>query len=66
MQQKERINLRGSLVNLTPGETLVVSLEDFAYTTIRSYVVELGWSMQRKYTCKRNREARTYTVTRLS
>ena len=66
MQQIERINLRGSLVGLQPGGSLVVSIDDFAYTTIRSTCSELSWSLQRSYTCKRDREARTYTVTRLS
>lgn len=66
MEHKERINLRGSMLALEPQQELVVSVEDFAYTTVRSYVVELGWQFQRKYTCRRNREDRTYTVTRLS
>lgn len=66
MEQKERINLRGSMLALEPGNSLEVSIADFAYTTVRSYVVELGWQFERRYTCRRNREARTYTVTRLS
>lgn len=66
MEQKERINLRGSMLALEPGNSLEVSIADFAYTTVRSYVVELGWQFERRYTCHRNREARTYTVTRLS
>ena len=54
------------MVGLQPGGSLVVSIDDFAYTTIRSTCSELSWSLQRSYSCKRNREARTYTVTRLS
>ena len=54
------------MLDLQPDQELVVSVEDFAYTTIRSYVVDLGWQFRRKYTCRRNREDRTYTVTRLS
>ena len=53
------------MLDLQPDQELVVSVEDFAYTTIRSYVVDLGWQFGRKYTCRRNREERTYTVTRL-
>ena len=54
------------MVGLQPGAQIVVSVDDFAYTTVRSTCSELSWSMQRSYTCKRNRDDRTYTITRLS
>lgn len=54
------------MVALQPGGQLVVSVGDFAYTTIRSTCADLSWQYRRKYSCHRNREDRTYTVTRIS
>lgn len=51
---------------LQVGEVLVVSLNDYGYTTIRSYASDLGFSTGRKYTATRNREERTYTIKRIS
>lgn len=54
------------MMDLHPLEQLVVSVDDFAYTTIRSTCSELSWQYERRYSCRRNREDRTYTIVRLS
>lgn len=47
-------------------ESITISLDSYGYTTIRSYASELGFATGRKYTTRRNRAERTYTITRLS
>ena len=64
MNKDNRINLRGRMLEMAPGEQLEVG--DFSYTTIRSYCSDLGWAYDRKYSSRRNREARTVTATRES
>lgn len=48
------------------GDVLVVRVEDYAYNTVRRYACDLGLTLQRKYSVKLDRAARTYTVTRHS
>ena len=48
------------------GETIVIPVADYSYTTIKSYASDLGFVYKRKYTSKRNRADRTYTISRLS
>ena len=43
-----------------------VSLDDYSYATIQSYACNLGFDSGRKFTCRRNRETRSYTVTRIA
>lgn len=64
MEKQVRMNLRGRMLEMAPGEQLEVG--DFSYTTIRSYCSDLGWAYDRKFTSRRNREARTVTITRVS
>lgn len=66
MEQKIRINLRGSICEMEVGDELHVSAEDFAYTTIRSTCSEMGWQLRRRYKSHRNTEDYSYTITRLS
>lgn len=64
MEKQGRINLRGRMLDMVPGEQLEV--RDFSYTTIRSYCSDLGWAYDRKYSSRRNREAKSVTITRVS
>ena len=43
---------------------LIIPVDEVGYTTIRSYASDLGFAYQRKYSTHRNREERTYTITR--
>lgn len=46
------------------GEQLTIPVTDYGYTTIRSYASDLGFAYNRKYSTKRNRQDRTYTIVR--
>lgn len=46
------------------GESITVPVEEVGYTTIRGYASDLGFAFNRSYSTKRNREDRTYTITR--
>lgn len=46
------------------GESLTIPVTEVGYTTIRSYASDLGFAYLRKYTTRRNREERTFTITR--
>ena len=47
------------------GESITISVTEVGYTTIRSYASDLGFAYKRKYSTHRNREERTYTITRI-
>ena len=48
------------------NEELTIPVTLYGYTTIRSYASELGFAANRKYKTSRNKEARTYTIKRIS
>ena len=58
------MSLRAQIVNLQVGEQLTIPVTDHGYTTIRSYASDLGFAYDRKYSVKRNRQERTYTIVR--
>ena len=51
---------------MAPGEQITVPVSIYGYTTVRTYASDLGFALGRKYSATRNREARTYTITRIS
>lgn len=57
-------SFRQRVIGLKAGEDLKVPMEQKSYATVRSYASELGIQMGRKYTTKRDREARVYIITR--
>lgn len=57
-------SLRSRVLAMEVGDTLTISLDDYGYTTIRSYAYELGLCAERTFTTHRDREARTYTIER--
>lgn len=59
-------SLRARVLDLEPGEAITIPVTDYGYTTIRSYASDLGFATQRKFTARRNRELRTYTITRIA
>ena len=59
-------SLRASILDLAVNEELTIPITLYGYTTIRSYASELGFAANRKYKTSRNKEARTYTITRIS
>jgi hypothetical protein len=58
------MSLRAQIVKLQVGEQLTIPVSDYGYTTIRSYASDLGFAYNRKYSTKRNRQERTYTIVR--
>lgn len=56
-------SLRGSLVRLSPGEQLTISVEKVE--SVRSLTSTLGLSMSRKYTTRTDRESGSITITRI-
>ena len=59
------MSLRAQIVKMQVGEQLTIPVTDYSYTTIRSYASDLGFAYDRKYSAKRNRQERTYTIVRL-
>ena len=59
-------SLRAQVLDLEVNEELTIPVTLYGYTTIRSYASELGFVANRKYKTSRNKEARTYTITRIS
>ena len=58
------MSLRAQIVKMQVGEQLTIPVTDYGYTTIRSYASDLGFAYNRKYSTKRNRQDRTYTIVR--
>lgn len=58
------MSLRAQIVKMQVGEQLTIPVSDYGYTTIRSYASDLGFAYNRKYSTKRNRQERTYTIVR--
>lgn len=51
-------------MELAVGEELTIPVSLYGYTTIRSYASDLGFAINGKFRTKRNKVARTYTITR--
>lgn len=58
------MSLRAQIVKMQVGEQLTIPVTDYGYTTIRSYASDLGFAYKRKYSTRRNRQERTYTIVR--
>ena len=61
----EHISFRSRLINMQRGESITIPVTEVGYTTIRGYASDLGFAYNRKYSTRRNREERTYTITRI-
>lgn len=57
-------SLRSRVLAMEVGEIITIPVSEYGYTTIRGYASDLGFATNRKYSTKRNREARTYTIIR--
>lgn len=58
-------SLRSQVLGMAINETITIPLDAYGYTTIRSYASDLGFAYDRQYSTRRNREERTYTITRM-
>lgn len=61
----DKTSLRQRIINMEIGESITIPVTEVGYTTIRGYASDLGFAYNRKYSTRRNREERTYTITRL-
>lgn len=62
----ENQSFRKRIINMQRGESITIPVEQVGYTTIRGYASDLGFAYKRKYSTHRNREERTYTITRIA
>ena len=61
----EKAPFRSRVINMQRGESITIPVTEVGYTTIRGYASDLGFAYNRKYSTRRNREERTYTITRI-
>ena len=61
----DNTSFRSRVINMQRGESITIPVEQVGYTTIRGYASDLGFAYKRKYSTHRNREERTYTITRI-
>lgn len=57
-------SFRQRIIDMKRGESITIPVEQVGYTTIRGYASDLGFAYKRRYSTHRNREERTYTITR--
>lgn len=48
------------------GDKITVPVDAYAYGTVRRYVTDMSFTLDRKFTSHLDRATRTYTITRLS
>lgn len=60
----DKTSFRQRVINMEKGESITIPVEEVGYTTIRSYASDLGFAYNRRYSARRNRAERTYTITR--
>lgn len=61
----DNISFRQAVIDMKTGDQIIIPIDTIGYTTIRSYASDLGFAYNRKYSTHRNREDRTYTITRI-
>jgi hypothetical protein len=61
----ENRSFRQQIIDMKKGDSITISVEQVGYTTIRGYASDLGFAYKRKYSTRRNREDRTYTIIRV-
>jgi hypothetical protein len=59
-------SLRASILDMAVNEEITISVDLYGYTTIRSYASDLGFATKRTFKTRRNRDERTYTITRIA
>ena len=57
-------SLRARVLAMKVGEEITIPVSEYGYTTIRSYASDLGFAANRKYSARRDRVKRTYTIIR--
>lgn len=61
-----KMSFRQRVIAMEVGDTIVIPVQEYGYTTIRSYASDLGFALNRKYKTRRNKKERTYSIVRLA
>jgi hypothetical protein len=61
----DNISFRQRVIDMEVGDSITIPVTEVGYTTIRGYASDLGFAYNRRYSAHRNREERTYTITRI-
>lgn len=61
----DNTSFRRRVIEMEMGESITIPVTEVGYTTIRGYASDLGFAFNRKYSTHRNKEERTYTITRI-
>ena len=64
MNMSKNTSLRARVLAMEVGESITIPVTEYGYNTIRSYASDLGFAANRKYSARRDRESRTYTIIR--
>lgn len=64
MNMSKNTSLRARVLAMEVGESITIPVTEYGYTTIRCYASDLGFAANRKYSARRDRESRTYTIIR--
>ena len=64
--KENKQSLRSRVKDMQPGESIVVSLDDYSPVTIYNYASGIGFAMNRTYVTSRDRQARTIEIRRES
>lgn len=64
VNMRDNTSLRSRVLAMEVGEKITIPVSEYGYTTIRSYASDLGFAANRKYSARRDRETRTYTIIR--
>lgn len=59
-----KTSFRQRIIDMGMGDSITIPVEQVGYTTIRTYASDLGFAYNRRYSTRRNRADRTYTITR--
>ena len=65
MMEKSNNSIRNRLIEMEPGAVLTFPIEVIGSSTIRSYASDLSFLLDRKYSTRRDRDARQIIVTRI-
>lgn len=63
---EKNVSLQSRVKDMQPGDRMTVSIDEYSPTTIYNYCSDLGFSLGRVYTTRRNRQERTIEIQRVS
>lgn len=64
--KKMEISIRSKVSNLNVGESFTISVDEVSSSTLRNYATELGFHQNKTFSVHKDRQNRTYTISRVS